>query len=98
MYRRFSANKMAAPRWITLLLSLTIGGAGKIRTLSSILDNLKNEPDFQSFVKKETDAVPQFMIDIVRKDLGPLWEWLPNKSLSYKSDILSEPSNTKCTN
>jgi hypothetical protein len=96
MYRRFNANKMTAPRWLTLLLSLTIGGAGKIRTLSSILDNLQKEPEFQSFVKKETDTVPQFMIDTVRKDLGPLWEWLPNKSLSYNSDILSDPASTKC--
>jgi hypothetical protein len=93
MYRRFNANKMAAPRWITLLLSLTIGGVGKIRSLSSILENLQKEPEFQTFVKKETNKVPQFMIETVRKDLGPLWEWLPNKSLSYSSDILSNPAN-----
>ena len=93
MYRRFNANKMAAPRWITLLLSLTIGGAGKIRSLSSILKNLQKEPEFQSFVKRETNKVPQFMIETVRNDLGPLWEWLPDKSLSYNSDILSNPEN-----
>ncbi len=93
MYRRFNANKMAAPRWITLLLSLTIGGAGKIRSLSSILTNLQKEPEFQSFVKRETDKVPQFMIETVRNDLGPLWDWLPDKSLSYNSDILSNPEN-----
>jgi hypothetical protein len=95
MYRRFNANKMAAPRWITLLLSLTIGGAGKIRSLSSILKNLKEEPEFQSFVRKETNRIPQFMIDTVRKDLGPLWEWLPNKYLTYNSAVLSNPLNTK---
>ena len=93
MYRRFNANKMTAPRWITLLLSLTIGGAGKIRSLSSILKNLQEEPEFQSFVKRESDKVPKFMIETVRKDLGPLWEWLPDKSLSYCSDILSNPEN-----
>jgi hypothetical protein len=95
MYRRFKANKMAAPRWITLLLSLTIGGSGKIRSLSAILKNLQREPEFRSFVKRETNKIPQFMIETVRKDLGPLWEWLPNKSLSYSSDILSNPLNKK---
>ena len=95
MYRRFNANKMAAPRWITLLLSLTIGGAGKIRSLSSILKNLQEEPEFQSFVRKETNRIPQFMIDTVRNDLGPLWDWLPDKSLSYNSDVLSNPANTR---
>ena len=96
MYRRFNANKMAAPRWITLLLSLTIGGKGKIRSLGSILKNLRKEPEFQSFVRRETNRVPQFMIDTVRKDLGPLWEWLPNKYLSYNSAVLSNPVNSKC--
>jgi hypothetical protein len=84
---------MAAPRWITLLLSLTIGGAGKIRTLSSILKNLREKPEFKSFVKKETNKLPQFMIDTVRNDLGPLWDWLPDKSLSYNSDTFSDPAN-----
>jgi hypothetical protein len=93
MYRRFNANKMAAPRWLSLLLSLTIGGAGKIRSLSSILKDLQKEPEFRSFVKRETDKVPQFMVENVRNDLGPLWEWLPDKSLSYNSDILSNPAN-----
>jgi hypothetical protein len=95
MYRRFNSNKMAAPRWITLLLSLTIGGTGKIRSLASILKNLDKEPEFQSFVRKETNRIPQFMIDTVRNDLGPLWDWLPDKSLSYNSDVLSNPANTR---
>jgi len=86
---------MAAPRWITLLLSLTIGGAGKIRSLTTIIENLKRKPEFQSFVNKETSKIPQFMIDTVSNDLGPLWEWLPNKSLSYDTNILSNPSVLK---
>ncbi|HUX95772.1 MAG TPA: hypothetical protein VMV47_08570 [Bacteroidales bacterium] len=89
MYRRFNANHMTAPKWITLLLSLTIGGSSKIRWLSAMLKNLHREPDFQSFVKKETSSVPVFMIEDVKKDLGPLWHWLPNKRLSYDPNIIS---------
>jgi hypothetical protein len=95
IYRRFSANKSTIPRWITLLLSLTIGGSGKIRSLSSIQKNLQRDAAFRAFVRRETNKVPQFMIETVRKDLGPLWEWLPDKSLSYRSDILSGPLNEK---
>jgi len=80
---------MIAPKWITLLLSLTIGGSSKIRWLSTLLKNLRKEADFQSFVKKETSSVPAFMIENVKKDLGPLWHWLPNKSLSYDPNIIS---------
>jgi hypothetical protein len=95
MYRRFNANKATAPRWITLLLSLTIGGSGKIRNLSALLKKLLSEPDFQSFVTKQTNRVPAFMVATIKKDLGPLWQWLPNKSLSYDTNILSKPAFTK---
>jgi len=90
MYRRFAANKATAPRWITLLLSLTIGGSGKIKDLSSMLKKLNSEPGFRSFVTKESNCVPEFMIDNVKKDLGSLWQWLPDKSLSYDTNILSK--------
>jgi hypothetical protein len=93
MYRRFNANKMTAPKWITLLLSLTIGGSGKIRSLSSMMKNLRRETEFQSFVKNETNCVPEFMIEAIKRDLGPMWHWLPNKSLSYDSKILSNSTH-----
>ncbi len=90
MYRRFNANNMAVPKWITLLLSLTIGGIGKAKFLSNMLTNLQKDLDFQKFVRKETDRVPLCLIDNVKKDLGPMWNWLPNKSLSYDPNILSK--------
>jgi hypothetical protein len=92
MYRRFNANHMTAPKWITLLLSLTIGGRGKIRSLSSMMDNLRRESEFQSFVKKESSSVPRFLIEAIKKELGPMWHWLPDKSLSYDPNILSNPA------
>ena len=89
MYRRFNANHMAASKWITLLLSLTIGGLEKIRLLSGMLNELRREPDFRTFVSKQTNRVPGFMIESVKKDLGPFWHWLPNKSLSYYPNVIS---------
>ncbi len=91
MYRRFSANHMAAPKWITLLLSVTIGGSGKIRILSEMLNKLRREKDFQLFVKKQSNQIPSFIIEEVKRDLGPLWKWLPNKNLSYNHNIISNP-------
>ena len=56
-----------------------------------MLENLRKDTDFQSFVKKETSRVPALMIEIVKKDLGPMWHWLPDKSLSYDPNVLSKP-------
>ena len=90
MYHRFNANNMAAPKWITLLLSLTIGGIGKARFLSSMLNKLQKDMEFQKFVRRDTDRIPDVLIDSVKKDLGSMWQWLPNKSLSYDPNILSK--------
>ncbi len=88
---RFNANKALAPKWITLLLSLTIGGKGKASHLSNVLKSLQKEKEFQSFVKKETNQIPRFMIEKVKKDLGPMWHFLPNKALTYNHNVLSNP-------
>ncbi|MCK4747378.1 MAG: hypothetical protein KAT15_10095 [Bacteroidales bacterium] len=90
MHRRFNANHMTAPRWLTLLLSLTIGGWGKIGYLSDMLENLRKEEEFQSFVKKETSCIPASIIGKVKKDLGFMWQWLPDKTLSHDPNVFSE--------
>jgi hypothetical protein len=88
MYRRFEANPIKAARWITLFLSLSIGGLGKKSHVSAMLENLRRNPEFKSFMKKETIHVPAFMIEKVKKDLGPMWYWLPDKSLSRNPNTL----------
>lgn len=89
MYRRFNSNRMTSAKWITLFLSATIGGSGKIKLLSDMMENLKNEPDFQSFVKNHSRRVPASIIAEVKNDLGPFWYWLPNKDLSYNTNVIS---------
>jgi len=82
MYRRFKHNPMTTAKWLTLFLSFSVGASGKIGHVSTLLKDLQNKADFRSFMMKETDRVPDFMIEKVKKDLGPMWEWLPDKTLS----------------
>ncbi len=88
--KRFNANHMSASKWLTLLLSLSIGGKGKIKLLSSRINQLKYDNEFQAFVRKESTQVPSFMTQKIKNDLGELWEWLPDKSFNYKTDVISD--------
>jgi len=88
-YRRFNAIHYNTSRWITLFMSLTVGGSGKIRFLSHMLKHFRSDSDFQAFLNRETNQVPQFIREKVKKDLGPLWYWLPDKTLSYNPNVLS---------
>jgi len=87
MYRRHKAIPFKAARLFTLFLSLSVGGSGKKRNVLTILKNLRTKPDFRSFMNRETDQIPAFMIEQVKHDLGPIWEWLPDKTLSQKPNV-----------
>jgi hypothetical protein len=54
-----------------------------------MLNDLHRESDFRSFVKKETNQIPAFMIEKVKRDLGEMWQWLPDKSMSYNQNVVS---------
>jgi hypothetical protein len=82
MYRRHKAVPFRYSRWFNLFLSLSVGGSGKKRNVQTILNNLRTKPDFRAFMNRETDKIPDFMIEEVKRDLGPIWEWLPDKTLS----------------
>jgi hypothetical protein len=90
LYRRFKANPFKGARWFTLFMSLSVGGSGKKGDAYSVLKNLRTKKDFRSFMNRETDQIPAFMVEQVKKDLGPIWEWLPDKSLSQNPKMLLE--------
>ena len=90
--RRFNANNNLKSKWLTLLLSLTIGGQGKIKYLQSLVNQLHIDESFRSFVRKETNIVPEFLIEKIKKDLGVLWKWCPVESLSYNTNVISNPT------
>jgi hypothetical protein len=87
LYDRFKALDVTVPMLILLFMSLS-EGRGRVGDLSYMVKDLRRYQDFDSFVKKESAIVPAFMIEKVKKDLGPLWDWLPDKSLSYDVNTL----------
>jgi hypothetical protein len=37
------------------------------------------------FLDGQTTEIPEFFIERIRRDLGPLWEWLPEGALYHDS-------------
>jgi hypothetical protein len=44
---------------------------------------LDSDRSMRRFFESETQAVPSFYTQRVRRDLGPLWEWLPAGALDH---------------
>ena len=103
MYRRFRANKGRITRLINVVRGMSdmsspnSKGWGKIRFFHEVRQRLEEDVAFRKFFEQETTEVPPFFIDIIKRDLGPLWHWLPEGALYHdpytylKTEGLVEP-------
>jgi hypothetical protein len=52
-------------------------GFGRIKYNTEVRRKLESEPGFRSYFEQETNELPDFYQSQVKRDLGPLWHWLP---------------------
>jgi hypothetical protein len=84
LYSRFRRVESRILRWFLLAQSLSSGGYGKISFHSMILNQLRTDKQFRDFFERETNVVPDFLRERVKKDLGiQLWSWLPEGALEH---------------
>jgi hypothetical protein len=74
--RRFAAGGGLMPRVIDVFRALSTEGRGKIPELVKIQQQL-HDPGIAAFMRAEHAVPPAAMIAEMRRDLGPLWHWLP---------------------
>jgi len=48
-----------------------------------VREKLETDRPFRDFFEGETDQIPSFCTDWVKRDLGPLWEFLPDGALQH---------------
>ena len=83
LYRRFRATRGALVRWMHLLRSVSTEGFGRLRYYREVRRRLDSDPQFAPYFAQETAELPRFYADLIRKDLGPLWHWLPPGALHH---------------
>ena len=91
---RYEANREPIPRWINVLRSVSIR-SNKFKRCKEVLQQLESNSKFRAFLEQETTELPPFFISRIRKDLGPLWDWLPEGALYYDPNayLKSEQAN-----
>ena len=58
-------------------------GFGRIRYISTLIDLLETDSQFRMYFEQETDVIPQFYVNKIKQDLGPLWDWLPEGAIYH---------------
>jgi hypothetical protein len=81
--RRFQATQGFTSRWLNLLRAVSTEGFGRLKYYSDIRQRLDTDPQFLPYFDQLTDELPRFYTDILRKDLGSLWHWLPEGGLHH---------------
>jgi hypothetical protein len=81
--RRLRANRGAIPRMMNVVRAVSSEGYGRIKYFTEVRDLLSTDTSFRAYFEGETDRLPDFFRQRVKRDLGPLWEFLPEGALEH---------------
>ena len=81
IFRRYKAMEEFRPRSLTVIRGISI--IERVKLYREIRRRLDEDPQFRPFFEGETTEIPKFYVEQIRKDLGPLWEWLPEGALYH---------------
>jgi radical SAM superfamily enzyme YgiQ (UPF0313 family) len=90
---RYRAIDTAIPRWMNVVRAVSSEGFGRIKQYTEIRCLLDTNPQFRRYFEQETTELPQFYIDRIRHDLGPLWQWLPERALHHDPNAYLKSEN-----
>jgi hypothetical protein len=83
MGRRFAASNHIIPRAMNLVRGLSSEGSGRIRYHRTIRRLLESDWSIRRFMDGEAEEIPEFYRSLVRRELGPLWPYLPEGAMSH---------------
>jgi hypothetical protein len=96
IFLRFGSTIGMTSRWLNLLRAVSTEGFGRLKYYKEIRERLDSDRQFSPYFEQESDQLPGFYLGMVRKDLGALWEWLPEGAIEHDpySYLKSERSAT----
>ncbi len=84
MLRRHRAVKATIPRWTNVVRAVSSSeGFSRIKHYAEVRRQFHDDPQVRRYFEQETTELPRFYKDQVRKNLGPLWRWLPKGALYH---------------
>jgi hypothetical protein len=81
--KRVKSNRSTIPRWMNVVRAVSSEGFGRIKYHGEVRRRLDVDRPFRRYFEQETTELPQFYVDLARRDLGPLWEWLPQGAMDH---------------
>lgn len=83
IYRRARATNVMTAKWLNVVRAMSSEGYGRIKYFNEVKHNLETDPSFRAFFEHKSSEVPAFFTNLVRKDLGEFWDWLPKGAMNH---------------
>ncbi len=80
---RFRASTARLPRWLNVVRAISSEGFGRLKFYREVRRRLDEDQPFRDYFEGKTTELPQFYIDIIKRDLGTLWDWLPEGAIYH---------------
>jgi hypothetical protein len=93
--RRLRATAGLTARGMNVVRAISTEGFGRLKYHRDIRRRLDQDAEFLPYFEQETSKLPRFYLDLIRKDLGPLWEWLPEGALDHDPNAYSKSEDHK---
>jgi hypothetical protein len=83
LYKRFLHTPGTTAKWMNVMRAISSEGYGRLRFYRKVRENLINDKTFRDFFEGESRKLPDFYKNIIQKDLGFWWQWLPEQALQH---------------
>ncbi len=80
MLKRLRANRTMLPRWLNVVRAISSEGSGRPKQFRHLRQRLDTDPEIRAYLARESDHLPAFYADTVRRDLGNLCD-VPGRML-----------------
>jgi len=94
---RFRATQGATSRWMNLVRAISSEGFGRIRFYKEIRQRLETDRQFSPYFEQESTELPDFYTNLARRELGPLWQWLPAGGMDHDPYAYLNSERTETT-
>lgn len=83
IYRRLRANTLFTVKWMNVMRAISSEGYGRLRFFHKVRKQLLTDRAFRAYFEGESTVLPDFYIQIIKKDLGIWWKWLPKGAIYH---------------
>jgi hypothetical protein len=81
--RRVGATNALIPRWLNIIRAMSSEGYGRLRYYRHVHHQLSTDRGVRDFFEQESDVLPQFYVDQIQRELGPMWHALPEGAIFH---------------